>query len=112
MVIMVSRQLRISAEDGLNYTVQRLRVGVDGAGRWVNAGYYSNLGQAAVAVLNKGLAQADKRAGVEKLARMHAAAVARILAVCEGAMSGAHAAEYEGEVTAGDLPDELFAEAG
>lgn len=115
MIICLSRTLRISAEDGQNYVLQRLHTRTEGeqagTSTWRNEGYYATLAQAAQAAIRKDLARGAVRMSATQLVESLNKAALRVAQVCEAAMSAAHAAEYEGEVVGEDFPDELFREA-
>lgn len=113
MKIMLSRTLRIVAEDGLSFTLEVMKVRGEEAKRpgeqvWKVMGYYGTLEQAARAALNKGIAQNGSKLTAERLLDALLQAGKTIARACEGAMSSAHASEFEGVVEAADLPQELF----
>jgi hypothetical protein len=111
MIVQLAANIRIAAEDGLNYELQRLVIGQSGksAGieRWDGLGCYPSLQQAAMGALRKAPHMSDEaKVDVARLIAALDRCASRIVQAC------ARAAPLEPRqpvtVQADELPDDLF----
>jgi hypothetical protein len=107
MIVVLSKDVWIEAEDGVSFTLKR-----SGGKHGKVLGYYGTLEQAARRALDKALFDVPGRVGVERLVEMLDVASQRVAMACEGAASAAGSAMLEGVAGAAEVPDELFDEVG
>lgn len=119
MIIKLSKDCRIEASDGLQFTLQvRERVSSKGVGGkvssrvgeltdWKNKGYYGTISQAMKAVLKRSILTKRDEVDAKELAAYLEKVTRRIENACEGLVKASSAAQLVGVVEA-DTLDELF----
>jgi hypothetical protein len=100
MIVRLTSNLIVSATDGLSFELKVRKTKVSQSGEkqeyWKGVGYYSDLRQAAVAALNKGLARGDKSVGIKELIGAIDKASKVIGDSCSRAITAYDAAQVEG----------------
>jgi hypothetical protein len=111
MIIVFSKTLRVEAEDGVNFTVQRKKVAKSGKHKgqvwWDTEGYHHTLEQAALRILQLAVHDPKVKLTVSALLAALDKSTTVIAKACELAGGAFEAAKIEGIVNDGTA-DELF----
>ena len=122
MIIKLSKDCRIDASDGLQFTIQTRELITDRAvggkvskragelSEWKNRGYYGSLVQALNGVLRRTLVVDAHEVSVTQLRNHIDQVAAHLEKSCEGVVTARSAAELEGVVDIEGL-DAMFSEA-